>query len=327
MKAPFGPSVCAPVGATLLVCSAVDPLHALRDEMQRVATHLMPGLQVCLWPESFLPEDVVAVAAWHPPPGLLSTLPNLRLIASIGAGSEHLLRRTDLPQGVPITRIVDLEQARGMAQYVLWCALHYHRGFDRMREQQAKGNWLMPAQTGAAAFHVGVMGLGGMGQAAALMLRDAGFQVSGWSRNEKHIAGVHCLAGDASLTRFLAPLDMVVCLLPLTPATQGLCNARFFASLKPGATFVNTGRGEHVVMPDLLAALDSGQLRGAVLDVFEHEPLSADSPLWSHPGLVITPHMASSASDQVIARQIVENVVRTGDGLAPEHGVDRERAY
>lgn len=239
----------------------------------------MPGLQVCLWHESFLPEDVVAVAAWHPPQGLLSTLPNLRLVASIGAGREHLPRRTDLPHGVPITRIVDPEQARGMAQYVLWCPLADHRGFDRMRQQQAKGSWLMPAQTGAAAFQVGVMGLGGMGHATELTLRDAGFKVSGWSRNEKKIAGVHCLAGDASLTRFLAPLDMVVCLLPLTPATQGLCNARFFASLKPGAAFVNTGRGEHVVMPDLLAALEGGELRGSVLDVFEHEPLLADSPL------------------------------------------------
>lgn len=295
--------------------------------MQRVAARLMPDLQVRLWPEAYVASDVLAMAAWHPPAGLLSTLPNLRMIASIGAGSEHLLGRNDLPQGVPITRIVDPEQSQGMAQYVLWCALHHHRGFDRMREQQAQGRWIMPAQTRAAAFQVGIMGLGGMGLATALMLRDAGFQVSGWSRSEKHIAGVHSFAGDASLTSFLAPLDMVVCLLPLTPATQGLCNARFFASLKPGAAFVNAGRGEHVVIQDLLSALDAGLLRGAVLDVFEHEPLTADSPLWSHPGLVITPHMASSASDEVIARQIVENVVRTCKGQAPEHGVDRARSY
>lgn len=327
MKEAAGSSRGVPIGATLLICSAVDPLHALRDEMQRVANRLMPELQVRLWPQPFSPEDVVAVAAWHPPPGLLSTLPNLRLISSIGAGAEHLLTRDDLPQDVPITRIVDPEQARGMGQYVLWCALHFHRGFDHMREQQAKRRWLMPAQTPAAGFQVGIMGLGGMGQTTALMLRDAGYQVSGWSRTEQHIAGVHCLAGDANLIRFLAPLDLVVCLLPLTPATHGLCNTRFFAQLKPGAAFVNAGRGEHVVMPDLLSALDSGELRGAVLDVFEQEPLRTDSPLWSHPGLVITPHMASSASDEVIAWQVVENVVRTRKGLAPAHGVDRERAY
>ena len=312
---------------TLLVCSATDNLRLLADKMTAEARQCMPDLKVTLWPEPFDAADVVAVAAWHPPAGLLGSLPNLRLMASIGAGTEHILRCPGLPASVPITRIVDPEQARGMAHYMLWAALHYHRGFDQMAAQQRQGLWRMPAQTPAAEFAVGVMGLGGMGLQTATCLRDAGFAVSGWSRSARSVAGIATCAGDAALAGFLAPLDLVICLLPLTPQTRGLCNTNFFAAMKPGAAFVNAGRGEQVVLPDLLAALDCGHVRGAVLDVFDTEPIASTDPLWTHPGLVITPHMASSASDHTIARQIVSNTWRVSLGQLPAHVMDREAGY
>lgn len=312
---------------TLLVCSATDNLRVLADGMADEARQHMPDLKVILWPEPFDAADVIAVAAWHPPAGLLGSLLKLQLIASIGAGIEHILRCPDLPVNVPITRIVDAEQALGMAQYILWAALHYHRGFDQIANQQSQCLWQMPRQTPTGEFSVGVMGLGGMGLQTATCLRDAGFAVSSWSRSAHTVAGIATYAGDAALAGFLAPLDLVICLLPLTPQTWGLCNANFFASMKSGAAFVNAGRGEHVLIADLLAAIDSGHLRGAMLDVFETEPVSATDPLWAHPGLLITPHMASSASDNTIARQIVSNTWQVSLGQVPAHLINRDAGY
>jgi glyoxylate/hydroxypyruvate reductase A len=166
-----------------------------------------------------------------------------------------------------------------------------------------------------------------MGKQTARCLRDSGFDVRGWSRSAHTLEGVQTYAGDAQLPDFLAPLDLVVCLLPLTAATHSLCDAAFFGRMKPGAAFVNGGRGEQVVLPELLAALDSGHLRGAVLDVFNAEPLAADDPLWRHPRLCITPHMASSASDATIVQQIIGNVLRLLGGQDVLHTMDRERGY
>jgi glyoxylate/hydroxypyruvate reductase A len=312
---------------TLLVCSAQDDLHTLHAHFQQAAASAMPDLKVVLWPAPFDTEDVVAVAAWHPPVELLGRLPKLQLIASIGAGTEHVLRLADLPAHVPVTRIVDAAQAHGMAEYVLWAALHFHRGFDQLLLQQSRNQWRVPAQRGAQHFQLGVMGLGGMGGQTALRLRDNGFSVRGWSRSHRQLENIPTFAGEAGLSPFLEDLDMVVCLLPLTPATSGLCNAEFFAQLKPGAVFVNAGRGEHVVMQDLLWALDHGPLRSAVLDVFDTEPLPPDSALWSHPKIIATPHMASASSDATIVAQILGNVRRLLVGRAPEHTIDRALGY
>ncbi len=312
---------------TLLVCSATDDLRSVQFALRAAAAREMPGLTVALWPEPFDPKDVIGVAAWHPPVGLLGQLPDLKLIASIGAGTEHILRCPDLPHGVPVTRVTDAGQAVGMAEYLLWAALHFHRDMDVMLAQQSQALWRMPVQRAAAQFRVGVMGLGLMGQEAAMRLRNNGFAVSGWARSPHTIEGINTFAGNAELGSFLAPLDMVVCLLPLTNATRGLCDARFIAQLKPTAVLVNVGRGEHVVLPDLLAALDSGHLRAAVLDVFDLEPLASEDPLWQHPRIIITPHMASSASEATIASQIIGDVVRVQRGLAPAHPIDMALGY
>lgn len=313
---------------TLLLCSETDDLSGLLGAFEAAAAGHCPDLRVALWPDPGVADrDVIAIAGWFVPPGLPARLPGLRLLASIGAGVEHLLRDPALPPDLPLTRIVDAEQARGMAEFVLWATLHFHRGLDQALQQQARGVWRMPPQRPASQTCVGVMGLGAMGAEVARGLSAHGFAVSGWSRQPRAIDGVCCWAGDAQLDDFLRPLDIVVSLLPLTEATRGLCNADWFARLKPGAAFVNCGRGEQVVLPDLLQALERGRLRGAVLDVFEHEPLPADHPLWRTPGVVVTPHMASSASPQVIAEQIVANVARVRAGLSPLHRVGRERGY
>lgn len=315
---------------TLLVCSETDDLSDLVAPFEAAAAVLCPGLRVALWsPQTSEAElaSVVAVAGWFVPSGLPARLPALRLLASIGAGVEHLLRDPALPPAVPVTRIVDAEQAHGMAEFVLWAALYYHRGLDRVQAQQARRQWHMPPQRPAERTHVGVMGLGAMGAEVALALAAHGFRVSGWSRRPRTLPGVCTWAGHRELPEFLRPLDVVVSLLPLTPETRGLCNARWFELLKPGAAFVNCGRGEQVVVPDLLDAVHRGHLRGAVLDVFEHEPLPPESPLWDAPGVLVTPHMASSASPEVIARQIVADTARVMAGRAPANAVDRLSGY
>jgi glyoxylate/hydroxypyruvate reductase A len=312
---------------TLLVCSATDDLHTLTARLAAEALIHLPDLQVKLWPEPFNAKDVVAVAAWHPPANLLGTLPRLKLIASISAGTEHIQRCADLPPAVPITRIVDDEQARGMAEYTLWAALYYHRGFDQMLAQQARGQWRVPAQTPARDFQVGVLGMGLMGRQTALCLRDFGFTVSGWSRTPHTLDNIAAYSGETGLTNFLQALDMVVCLLPLTAATRGLCDRQFFNRMKPGAAFINAGRGEHVVIADLVSALAQDQLRGAVLDVFETEPLASGDTLWRHPKILITPHMASTASEGTIAQQITDNMIRLLCGQPVQHGIDRCLGY
>ncbi len=316
--------------ATLLVCSATDDLSTLCSALEAAAAApegQVRDLKVVLWPAAFDPWDVVAVAAWNPPAGLLPALPALKFVASIGAGIEHILQCPDLPEEVPITRIVDTQQAQGMAEYVLWAALHFHRGFDEILARQTSRTWRVPPQAAASAFRVGIMGLGGMGTQVAKRLRDNGFSVSAWARRAHELQGVQTFAGSTPPAEFLALSDMVVCLLPLTAQTTGLCNAEFFAAMKPGAAFVNAGRGQQVVTGDLLAALDAGQLRGAVLDVFDTEPLSQQSPLWSHPKVIVTPHMASAATDASIACQIVSNVQRVRSGQAIENTVTREQGY
>ena len=322
----------APLLPTLLLCSETDDLADLLEPLRQAAAQDFPGLSVALWsPQDGLgdtdPASVVALAAWFAPLGLPANLPQLRLVASIGAGVEHVLRDTGLPEALPVTRIVDPDQARGMAEFVLWAVLHHHRGLDQVLRQQADRVWRMPRQRPAAQTRVGIMGLGAMGAAVATALVEQGFAVSGWSRNPRPIAGVTGWAGDACPDAFLAALDVVVSLLPLTEQTRGLCDARWFALLKPGTVFVNCGRGEQVVLPDLVEALRSGQLRAAVLDVFEHEPLPPDDALWTTPGVLVTPHMASAASGEVIARQIVGNTARALAGQPLRHTVDRQRGY
>ena len=312
---------------TLLLCSATDDLSDLHPLFCQEAARRMPGLQVRLWPDMPDPAEVEAVAGWYPPAGLMQSLPNLRLASSIAAGVDHVLGPAQPRPEVPVCRIVDPGLAAGMAEYVLWSVLYYHRALDQAAQQQAQRLWKMPVQKAAHQTHVGLMGLGALGSHLARVLQAHGFTVSGWSRSAHAIDGVATYAGPDALGTFLQAPDVLVCLLPLTDATRGLLNRRLFANTKPGAALVHCGRGEHLVVDDLLQALDQGQLRGAVLDVFAQEPLPAASPLWAHPRVVVTPHMASGAQPAVIVGQILDNLQRVRSGQPALNTVDRSAGY
>ncbi len=286
----------------------------------------LPDLDFRIWPELGDPGVIETALVWRPPPGLLASLPNLRAIFSLGAGIDALLADPTLPD-VPLCRMVDPSLTRSMSEYVLTLVLFYHRRLDLYAEQQRSARWRMEMPRPASDTTVGVMGLGELGGDAARCLAGRGFRVRGWSRRRKRIAGVESFAGKAELESFLAGLDIVICLLPLTPATEGILNAELFARLPQGACLVHLARGAHLVEQDLLDAVQRGHLRGAVLDVFREEPLPAEHPFWRHPRIRVTPHSASYSLPETGAEVVADNIRRLRAGRPLRHVVRRERGY
>jgi glyoxylate/hydroxypyruvate reductase A len=261
------------------------------------------------------PADVDAAVVANPPPGSLQGLPKLRLIQSLWAGVDRLLADATLPAGVPVARMVDPAMTAAMAETALWAVLSLHRGFFAYAQRQREGRWRVHAQRRADEVRVLVLGQGEMGRAAAARLAAQGYAVQGWRRD-----------GSALAPR-LAAADIVVNLLPLTPATTGLLDARFFAALPPQAALVNLGRGAHVVDADLLAALDSGHLRHAVLDVFHVEPLPAGHPFWQHAKVTMLPHAAAQTDPRSAAVVAAANLRAARDGAPLQHLVEAGRGY
>ena len=306
----------------------ITVLTTLSSQMDFLDDHLkraVPDAIVTHWPDDGALEGEVAVC-WKPPAGVMATMPNLRLIHSIAAGVDNVLSDRDLP-ALPLCRIVDPDLAAAMAEYVLWGTMYFHRDFDRVAANARNGHWHRYDQVAAADKRVGILGLGTLGIEAARLLKTVGYTVSGWSRSAKQIDGVTMFAGDAALGGFLAQADILVCLLPLTPATAGILNGELFAQLPMDAALILCSRGEHLVVPDLVASLRSGHLRGAVLDVFDLEPLLPDNPLWTEPGILVTPHMAALAKPRVIADQIAENIRRLNAGDVLLNRVDPAHGY
>ncbi|MCB1884687.1 MAG: glyoxylate/hydroxypyruvate reductase A [Geminicoccaceae bacterium] len=297
-----------------------------RDEWEPVLRRLIPGLDLRAAPDLGDAREIDAALVWKPPQGLLASLPNLKAVFSIAAGIDALLRDPTLPD-VPLCRMVDATLTAGMAEFVLLQVLKYHRGLDVFAAEQRERVWHWRRNRRPDERTVGVMGLGEIGAACARTLKRHGFTVRGWSRSEKALEGVETYAGQGGMARFLAGLDVLVCLLPLTPETEGVLDARLFAALPEGARLVHVGRGRHLVVADLLAALESGRLAHASLDVFPEEPLPEKSPLWGHPEVDVTPHIASTTDPESAGRFVAENYRRLGAGEPLLGVVDKGRGY
>jgi len=290
-------------------------------------TALMPELDVRVWPETGPVEDVVAALVWKHPDGALRRFPNLKVVINLGAGVDPIFADPQLPDGIPIVRLVDPELTRGMTEYVVLHVLAMHRRMPELAEAQRAAEWRYIHPPDTRETRVGLMGLGNLGGHAAELLGRIGFRLSGWSRRPKSLPGVDCFHGRDQLAGFLDGCDSVVCLLPLTAATENLIDARVLANFPRGAAFINAGRGRIVVEDDLLAALDSGRLRHAVLDVFRTEPLPPDHRLWRHPRVTVTPHNATAGHPRSAAPQIVDNIRRVLAGEPPFNVVDRAAGY
>lgn len=286
-----------------------------------------PARDIRYWPEIGDKAAIDYALIWHPAPGLLASLPNLKLIVSLGAGVDHILRDPHLPPGVPILRLVDPYMTQAMSEYVTLQVLRLHRQDVVYRAQQAAAQWVEHAQKNAAERTVGILGFGQLGQDAAAKLRAIGFDVAGWSRSVKTVPGVATFAGPAGLDALLARSEILVSLLPMTPQTEGILDARLFARLPRGAGLVNAGRGRQLVETDLLAALEAGQISAAVLDVFRDEPLPAAHPFWRHPRIVVTPHVAAETHPPTAAVIIAQAIADFAAGRPVANLIDRARGY
>ena len=287
------------------------------------------GLDVRWWNDaSVVPGDVAYALVWQPEAGRLSALPNLRLILSAAAGVDHITSDPTWPTHIPVLRAITPEAAQRMGEYVCMACLSLLRDLKRSVRQQALRRWdSFETERSATDTFVGILGLGTMGLRAAEMVRGLGFKTMGWSRNRRIVEGIECRAGNAELPSFLARCDILVCLLPATPETEGLLNAERLGMLPRGAAVVHVGRGSHLRLDDLRAALDAGHLSGAFIDVFEAEPLPADNPAWIHEKIVVTPHNAAVASRRMRARFFAAQIAAYERGEVPMGIYDVARGY
>jgi glyoxylate/hydroxypyruvate reductase A len=308
---------------TLLIKTDIDRGNAWAEAL--AANY--PELKTVNWPFKGDPAEIDYALVWQPPKGELKRYPNLKAIFSVGAGIDHLASDPDLPAGVPVVRMVEPGLTAGMSEYVVLAVLNHHRFMLDYAAQRRAKVWEEIPQLPAEARQVGILGLGVLGRDAAEKLKPFGFHLAGWSRSPKSITGVTCFHGSGGLDEFLGGTDILVCLLPLTAETTGILNAETFARLPAGAAVINVGRGKQLVEADLLAALDSGQIGGATLDVFQNEPLPEDHPFWEHPRVFMTPHIASMTVPQSAVRAVVANIQRLESGEALQHVVDLQRGY
>jgi glyoxylate/hydroxypyruvate reductase A len=310
-------------GRILLAVTAFHPQrwHELLAAERTVVTE----------PDGPADPSITYAVVWKQRPNLLSRLPNLRAIFSIGAGVDHIFADRTIPD-VPIVKVVAENLTSHMTEYVVWRVLDHHRQGALLRAQQAKKIWRDPAQRPAGDIAVGIMGLGTLGTAAASALHALGFHVNGWSRHEKAVAGVSTFAGDAELIPFLNATDILVVLLPLTPATHGIVNYGLLKELRRrnglgGAVLINAGRGRLQKDADIARALDDGTLKEASLDVFEVEPLPRASPLWKHPKVFVTPHAAATSDPNHLVPLMLSQMDAFERGEALRNVVDREAGY
>ncbi len=285
-----------------------------------------PDIEWRAWPDIGDPADIKYLAAWQAPEDLQTVLPNLQVLFALSAGVDQLdLSR--IPPSLPVVRLLDPGITQGMCEYASFAVLALHRDMLRYRQQQMARCWQAHLLHPAHQRRVGVMGLGTQAQQILATLQPLGFALKGWARSAHRIAGVECFAGREQLPAFLSQCDIVMCVLPLTEQTRGILNREFFRQLPRGAALINMGRGGHLVEEDLLEALDSGQLSGAVLDVVQNEPAPADHPFWGHPQILLTPHIAAMTQPDSAFAVLLENIRSFERGESMSGQIDRDKGY
>ncbi|RQW24156.1 glyoxylate/hydroxypyruvate reductase A [Rhodobacteraceae bacterium CH30] len=286
-------------------------------------SRLLPGHTVSDQSEPCTRYAVV----WNPPEGFFSGLSGLQGIFALGAGVDRLLGRHDLSPDIPIYRLTDAGMAEQMIEYARYGVLHWQRSFDFYRTQQQAQQWQVQPDRRKADTRISVLGLGEMGGRVAAALAGDGYCVSGYSRKMRTLAGVNCVHGEDQLNALLTQTDVLINLLPSTVLTRGLLNTERLALLPAGSALIHAGRGDQLDENALLAALDSGVLRFALLDVFALEPLAAGHPLWRHPRAIITPHSAAQTLIGEAAAQIAQRIQALEQGQEVTGKVERSRAY
>ena len=273
-----------------------------------------PDLDIRIYPNDSNREEVEFALAWHPPLGAFKNYPNLKVIASTGAGVDHIIKDADIPENVDITRVVDNRLTRDMTTYLIAQTLNHLRNITDYRVLKEKQDWSPKTYVNEDDIRIGIMGMGELGQDVATKFKQLGLKVHGWVRTDKKLDGIKLFTGKKAFPEFLEQSNILICLLPLTNSTANILNKDTFSQLPKGAYIINVARGEHLVENDLTEAIDSGHLSGACLDVFREEPLPKDHIFWQHDKVSITPHIAGITCWENVAPQIIDNYNRMKRG-------------
>ncbi len=282
-----------------------------------------PGMKIIAYPEEHDKEEVEYAITWKHPRGIFKNYPNLKVIASMGAGVDHITSDPEIPENVTITRIIDDQLTVDMSAFVLALVMNHLRDLSFHHNHTS---WKPTDYLRIEDQHIGVMGVGVLGSAVVKTLTKVGFKVSGWATQTKQGAAVP-IFGEDQLDEFLNQTNILVCLLPLTQQTENILNKELFQKLPKGAYIINVARGQHLVEHDLLEMVDTGHLSGASLDVFRKEPLPEEHPFWKNPRIKITPHIASVTDPKKVVPQLVENYIRMTEGEPMKNIVKREKGY
>jgi glyoxylate/hydroxypyruvate reductase len=302
-----------------------DPVRG--EEWKKILAHRAPDVGFHIWPDMGDPTEVRYLVAWDIPDNVRTLFPNLQIIFATGAGVDHI-DFSRIPADIPVVRMVEPGISAGMVEYVVMSVLGAHRHLIDYIAQQRDGRWRELRVLSAGQRTVGIMGTGVLGTRVLEALVPFRFKLRAWSRTSRPLGEeVAPFAGAAQLSDFLGGCDILVCLLPLTSETRGILNADCFAAMPPGAIVINASRGGNLVEADLIAALDSGQLSGAVLDVAEKEPLPTGHPFWTHRRILLTPHIATMTQPETAAEVVLQNIERHRQGLALLNVIDRQRGY
>ncbi|PLC51288.1 glyoxylate/hydroxypyruvate reductase A [Pollutimonas subterranea] len=307
---------------TLLMLSYPERVEVFRRAFARD----LPEVPFASDPAQIDPREVRYLITWNYPDNLAERYPNLDVIFSVGAGVDQMIQ-AQIPPRVKLVRMIESGLTSLVRDYVVMSVLALHRRLPAYIEQQRRREWVNLEFTWADQRRVSVLGLGELGQASLEALKHFGFRLAGWSRNPKEIEGIRSYHGREGLMAMLAETNILICLLPLTPETRHILNADLFAQLPQGASLVQAGRGGHLDQEALLEALNTGHLEAAFIDVTDPEPLPADHPLWSHPKVVLTPHVAGHTRAESSAEATIANLRCILAGEAPNGLVDRQRGY
>ena len=298
--------------------------HRDMSKLQALLSKALPNTEIEIWPNIQNPLKVEFVLAWNPPKDFWHRLPHIKAVSSFGAGVDGLIKNEPLPN-VPVARIVDPKLADDMALYVLGQILNFKLRLNEFQIKQQQKLW-QPRRAHQTS-KVGILGLGQLGEQTAKLLHLNGFEVFGWSRSEKNIPNINCYCGDDGLIDMAKIADFLVCLLPLTEQTKGILNYQLFQHLPKNACVINVARGEHLIEKDLIKALDNNEVLGAILDVFQTEPLPQDHAFWLHPKIICTPHTSALTSINTIVEQISENYQRMVNNEALINLIDAKLGY
>lgn len=305
----------------------IAPNTRFAEAWQKGLQKNAPDLTIERYPQDTDREATEFVMSFNPPDDVFENYPNLKVVASMGAGVRSILDCPSLPKNVSVTKVVQQEHQRDMAEFVLSLSLAHMRRLNTYFQYQTEGKWRPRSYQRTANTTVGIMGFGAIGQVMADLFLKTGFKVTGWSRTPKQVKGVQGFYGENQKKDFLKTAQILICVLPLTADTKGILNREVFQNLPQSAFVINVGRGAELNETDLIWAIDEGHLSGAALDVFQTEPLPESHPFWKHEKIMITPHIAGNTHPDLAAKDVLLNYKALKTGKPFKHVIDRNKGY